>query len=312
MLIANRSPYSYFLKNQEYPLPAGSTLTVANSLWASDDELARTIESLDRWNIVSVTDVPVNYPRTSAFPDVVNLIGSLPSPISVVELSVTNEQILNSNTNPIQILPPPGAGKTILPISITVTTEPQESIYQFSSNFGVSWGGNPITIAASLLNQFQSSGPGYTAIYTVGWDAIYNGFYLIPSVENQSLVLISDASNPWDGQSGAKISVIYYIMGNGSGPVLPDIDISGGSGVFVGIDPPPSPDDGDLWWDTDDETPIVPNLSIENTEPSDGSISASSVKLWWSDTLGAPTLHAKGKDSAGTIFTATIPMTEGP
>jgi hypothetical protein len=76
MLVVNRSPYSYYLKNQDYPVPAGASLEIDNELWASDDELARVIESLDRWNIVSVTDtLPDNYPRTSAFPEVVNLIG---------------------------------------------------------------------------------------------------------------------------------------------------------------------------------------------------------------------------------------------
>lgn len=86
MLIANRSPYSYFLKNQEYPIPAGSTLEVNNALWTSDDELARSIESLDRWNIVSVSDVPVNYPRTRAFPEVINLIGGMPAEPSLPTL----------------------------------------------------------------------------------------------------------------------------------------------------------------------------------------------------------------------------------
>jgi hypothetical protein len=75
MIVTNLSVYKYFLKNSSYPVEPGGTLTVDNAVWASDDELARTIESLDNFNIAAVSERPVNYPRTRSFPEVLNLIG---------------------------------------------------------------------------------------------------------------------------------------------------------------------------------------------------------------------------------------------
>ena len=75
MLVFNKSIYSYYLKNHEMLLPPGSSLTVDNSEWESDDQLARVIESLDEAGYVFVSDHPDGYPRTEAFPNEVNIIG---------------------------------------------------------------------------------------------------------------------------------------------------------------------------------------------------------------------------------------------
>lgn len=75
MIVHNLSIYSFYLKNRDYQVSPGANLTIDDALWASDDELARTIESLDNHNLVSVSERPVNYPRTREFPEVVNIIG---------------------------------------------------------------------------------------------------------------------------------------------------------------------------------------------------------------------------------------------
>lgn len=49
---------------------------------------------------------------------------------------------------------------------------------------------------------------------------------------------------------------------------------------------------------------------IGTSEPADNTIVTGGAKFWWDATAGAPTLRVKGKDSAGAIFTATVPMTE--
>lgn len=75
MLVRNKSPYDYYLKNHTMLLPSGSSITVDDALWTSDDQLARTIETLDHAGYIAVTSPPTGYPRTAAFPDVINIIG---------------------------------------------------------------------------------------------------------------------------------------------------------------------------------------------------------------------------------------------
>ena len=94
MLVTNLTIFSYFLKNTDYPVPAGGSLEIDDALWASDDELARTIESLDNFNYVSVVDRPDNYPRTREFPQVINIIGDQLSP----PVPVHTHEVLNGPT----------------------------------------------------------------------------------------------------------------------------------------------------------------------------------------------------------------------
>ena len=91
MLITNLTEFHYFLKNNDYPLPSSGALTVDDSVWESDDQLARTIESLDKNNIVFVSDHPDTYPRTTVFPDVINLVGGGSTPTLAQVLTEDND-----------------------------------------------------------------------------------------------------------------------------------------------------------------------------------------------------------------------------
>lgn len=75
MIVYNRSIYNYMLKLDQYPLPAGGSLTIDDADWESDDQLARTIETLDYAGYITVSNVPALFPRTSEFPLELNLIG---------------------------------------------------------------------------------------------------------------------------------------------------------------------------------------------------------------------------------------------
>ncbi len=75
MIVYNKSIYNYYLKNHTHLLPSGTSLAVDDAEWELDDELARAIETLDNAKYVFVSNPPVNYPRTRAFPYVVNIIG---------------------------------------------------------------------------------------------------------------------------------------------------------------------------------------------------------------------------------------------
>jgi hypothetical protein len=75
MLVYNRSIYNYYLgSNNTFLLPAGSSLEVSDSAWSTNDQLARTIETLDYAGYVTVSNVPVGFPRTQAFPLEINII----------------------------------------------------------------------------------------------------------------------------------------------------------------------------------------------------------------------------------------------
>lgn len=75
MEVTNRSIYSYYLKNRDILLPVGSSVTVDDSDWESDDQLARVIETLDYAGYVFVSGPPDGYPRTRSFPLEVKIVG---------------------------------------------------------------------------------------------------------------------------------------------------------------------------------------------------------------------------------------------
>ena len=88
MLVFNRSLYSFYLKNHEYQITPGDSLEIDDDLWESDDQLARNIESLDKFAYVMTSDQPVGYPRTVEFPEVMNIIGgSQPVSCMIANLS---------------------------------------------------------------------------------------------------------------------------------------------------------------------------------------------------------------------------------
>jgi hypothetical protein len=92
VLVHNRSIYNYYLKNNTISLAAGAALTVSDNTWETDDQLARTIETLDHAGYIVVTSPPVGYPRTLAFPDIVNIIGIEPPVTQIIPLTTPNLQ----------------------------------------------------------------------------------------------------------------------------------------------------------------------------------------------------------------------------
>jgi len=84
-----------------------------------------------------------------------------------------------------------------------------------------------------------------------------------------------NASSPSDGDA--------LVYDTGTSKWVPGAVAGGAAVPFVGDDPPPSPDDGDLWWDTDDNTGSVESSSmlIEAWSYPNESASAGGTSYQW-------------------------------
>jgi hypothetical protein len=145
--------------------------------------------------------------------------------LSVITVSLTNNQLLNLNSSPVQILPAPGDGKAYLVVA---------------SVYNLAFGTTPFTVTDNTVglyygdasNQFANGADNYRRVSTFftdngssvlvsswiseeggnAWTNLYNFGTLRDNMNNKALVLTSNASEMTAGDSTCTLTVYYLTL----------------------------------------------------------------------------------------------------
>jgi hypothetical protein len=124
--------------------------------------------------------------------------------IQTATVTLDSTDILSLHTSPIVIVPAQGANTLIVPIRITYYYEYNTAEYQTSTSLQVQVGGTNVNTNSAFL--------GYTsnALYTVAAGG-YAASGSISSIDGD-LTITAPTSNPTNGNSTLKVTVIYTVV----------------------------------------------------------------------------------------------------
>lgn len=119
-----------------------------------------------------------------------------------VERLVTSEEILASNTNPIEIIPAPGVGKMIIAGNITIMNQ-IGTVYDTNTNCRLKYNGQGEFFGASLTINVSgnvNTTPSLLAVLTTS------------SIENKSMIVETHSGDPETGTFDVYLSMTYQIL----------------------------------------------------------------------------------------------------
>jgi hypothetical protein len=122
---------------------------------------------------------------------------------------MSSAQILNCNSSPIVLVPAPGAGLTILVLSIYAKLDYNSAAYATNTQYVFGYSGGGHSISGSLDGGFLS-GAGDRYLYTFCKEGIVSS----DTIENRAVVFRVNSGNPTAGNSPVYVTLVYAIVPN--------------------------------------------------------------------------------------------------
>lgn len=131
------------------------------------------------------------------------------SGLRIANVTMSSAQILSAFTTPIELVPAPGAGLTILVLSVYAKMDYNSVAYATNTQYVIGYSSGGHSITGNLDGGFLSaSGDRY--LYTNCKEGIVSSNI----VENRGVVFRVNTGNPTAGNSPVYISVVYVIVPN--------------------------------------------------------------------------------------------------
>lgn len=165
----------------------------------------------------------------------------------------------------------------------TATTTESGSAFVVQTELGSLAGDPPTTVPDAGLNVLSMIGP-----------LVVDSTFTFP-----------DEIGPGDGEDGDfwLVTTTGYVYGPKAGGLWPSTPLGklfdpAGFNLVTGV------------FSFSPADPALPPVVVAASDaPADAVLSDSEVAVWYDDATGSPSVNFKGKDDAGTVFTASVPLT---
>jgi len=125
--------------------------------------------------------------------------------MAIAKRTLTSPEILALFTTPITIVPAPGVGKAIVPVSLAVKLVFDSIAYTIEDNINFDWDGS-VKLIVPLGGMLDATADKYALLSNIGASAITD------VVENKAVTVFAPNANPETGNSTVKIGFQYWVF----------------------------------------------------------------------------------------------------